>query len=74
MEGAEQMQPTIPHGQVSRRRVKPDPINEGLKELIDLGLIRWTCEHVQVDDWPSHLPLPIEFTEQGEAVRRTEGM
>jgi hypothetical protein len=61
---------TIPHGPVSRRRV--DPINEGLKELIALGLIRWTCEHVQVDDWPSYLPLPVVFTEQADSIR-TEG-
>jgi hypothetical protein len=64
---------TIPHGPVSRRKVESDPINEGLKELIALGLIRWTCEHVQVDDWPSHLPLPVEFTEQADAIPTTEG-
>lgn len=60
---------TIPHGPVSRRRVEPDPINEGLKELIALGLIRWTCEHVQVDDWPRYLPLPVVFTDKADSIR-----
>ena len=62
---------TIPHGRVSRR-VK-DPITEGIKELVSLGLVRWTCEHVSPDDWPHDLPLPVVFTEQADAIRRTEG-
>jgi hypothetical protein len=66
-----QMQPTIPHRRASRRA--KDPIWEGINELLALGLIRWTCEHVQPDDWPHHLPLPIEFTDKADAIPRTEG-
>jgi hypothetical protein len=50
---------TIPHRRVSRR----DPIREGVKQLVALGLVRWTDEHIGPDDWPDTLPLPIKFEE-----------
>lgn len=61
---------TVPFSAVSRKLVK-DPITEGLKELVALGLIRWADPHIGPDDWPPNLPLPIEFIE-GEAIPTEE--
>ena len=61
---------TVPHAWVSRRR--QDQTIKGLRELIDLGLIRWNCPHLGPEDWPDDMPIPVEYTGKADTIR-TEG-